>query len=213
MLRTPNFGRKSLNEIKEVLAADGPRISAWRSRAGRRRTSRSWPSGSKSRTEPAAGRQRPGVQQTMRHGIAGRKLSRTSSHRKAMFAQHGGGADQARADHDHAAEGEGAAPDRREADHARQARRPACPPPGLAQLKDDEAGATSCSTALAERYKAAPGRLHPRAEGRLPLRRRGADGGDRAGRPRPRGQGPGRAGPKPRGGREGRDGESDAGAA
>ena len=24
MLRTPNFGRKSLNEIKEVLAADGP---------------------------------------------------------------------------------------------------------------------------------------------------------------------------------------------
>jgi DNA-directed RNA polymerase subunit alpha len=24
MLRTPNFGRKSLNEIKEVLASDGP---------------------------------------------------------------------------------------------------------------------------------------------------------------------------------------------
>ena len=47
-----------------------------------------------------------------------------------MFANMAGGADQARADHDHAAQGEGPAPDRREADHARQARRPARPPPG-----------------------------------------------------------------------------------
>ena len=50
MLRTPNFGRKSLNEIKEVLARWAC-ISAWRSRAGRRRTSRSWPSGWRSRSE------------------------------------------------------------------------------------------------------------------------------------------------------------------
>jgi ribosomal protein L17 len=50
MLRTPNFGRKSLNEIKEVLAR-WVSISAWRSRIGRRRTSKSWPSASKSRSE------------------------------------------------------------------------------------------------------------------------------------------------------------------
>ena len=30
MLRTPNFGRKSLNEIKEVLASMGLVVSAWR---------------------------------------------------------------------------------------------------------------------------------------------------------------------------------------
>jgi hypothetical protein len=43
MLRTPNFGRKSLNEIKEVLARWACCISAWTSPAGRRRTSRRWP--------------------------------------------------------------------------------------------------------------------------------------------------------------------------
>jgi DNA-directed RNA polymerase subunit alpha len=41
MLRTPNFGRKSLNEIKEVLARWAC-ASAWTSPAGRRRTSRKW---------------------------------------------------------------------------------------------------------------------------------------------------------------------------
>ena len=39
MLRTPNFGRKSLNEIKEVLAQMAC-ISAWKCRTGRRRTSK-----------------------------------------------------------------------------------------------------------------------------------------------------------------------------
>jgi DNA-directed RNA polymerase subunit alpha len=39
MLRTPNFGRKSLNEIKEVLAQMGC-TSAWKCRTGRRRTSK-----------------------------------------------------------------------------------------------------------------------------------------------------------------------------
>jgi hypothetical protein len=41
MLRTPNFGRKSLNEIKEVLSSMGLRLG-WTSRAGRRRISRKW---------------------------------------------------------------------------------------------------------------------------------------------------------------------------
>jgi DNA-directed RNA polymerase alpha subunit len=43
MLRTPNFGRKSLNEIKEVLASMGLRLGHGPSRAGRRRTSKRWP--------------------------------------------------------------------------------------------------------------------------------------------------------------------------
>jgi DNA-directed RNA polymerase subunit alpha len=43
MLRTPNFGRKSLNEIKEVLSLAWACASAWTSPAGRRRTSRKWP--------------------------------------------------------------------------------------------------------------------------------------------------------------------------
>ncbi len=46
MLRTPNFGRKSLNEIKEVLAR-WVSISAWKCRTGRRRTSKTSPSATK----------------------------------------------------------------------------------------------------------------------------------------------------------------------
>ena len=51
MLRTPNFGRKSLNEIKEVLAGMGLHLGM-ESRAGRRTTSKKWQSGWKSRTRP-----------------------------------------------------------------------------------------------------------------------------------------------------------------
>jgi DNA-directed RNA polymerase subunit alpha len=46
MLRTPNFGRKSLNEIKEVLAQMGLHLGM-EVPAGRRRTSRIWPSASR----------------------------------------------------------------------------------------------------------------------------------------------------------------------
>ena len=42
MLRTPNFGRKSLNEIKEVLSSMAC-AWAWTSPAGRRKISRKWP--------------------------------------------------------------------------------------------------------------------------------------------------------------------------
>jgi hypothetical protein len=42
MLRTPNFGRKSLNEIKEVLSSMGLRLGM-DIPAGRRRTSKKWP--------------------------------------------------------------------------------------------------------------------------------------------------------------------------
>src|SRR5215471_6773991 len=49
-------------------------ISAWRSRTGRPRISRNWPSASTSRIEAA-----------MRHRLRGRSFSRKSAHRKAMF--------------------------------------------------------------------------------------------------------------------------------
>ena len=50
MLRTPNFGRKSLNEIKEVLRRWAS-TSACKSPTGRRKISKIWPSGWKSRSE------------------------------------------------------------------------------------------------------------------------------------------------------------------
>ena len=55
--------------------------SAWRSRTGRRRTSRSWPSGSKSRIETERRSEQPIVEEdaVMRHRMSGRKLNRTSA--------------------------------------------------------------------------------------------------------------------------------------
>jgi hypothetical protein len=50
MLRTPNFGRKSLNEIKEVLAQMGLHLGM-EVPVGRRRISTSWPSASKTTTD------------------------------------------------------------------------------------------------------------------------------------------------------------------
>ena len=43
MLRTPNFGRKSLERDQGSAVVDGPAPRAWKSPAGRRRTSRKWP--------------------------------------------------------------------------------------------------------------------------------------------------------------------------
>ena len=54
----------------------------------------------------------------MRHGHGLRKLNRTTSHRLAMFRNMANVAADARGDHHHAAQGEGAAPRRRADDHA-----------------------------------------------------------------------------------------------
>ena len=74
----------------------------------------------------------------MRHGKVHRKLNRTAEHRQRDVRQHVRGADQARADRHHAAEGEGIAPDRREAGHARQEGRARHAPPG--DLRDARQG-------------------------------------------------------------------------
>ena len=77
MLRTPNFGRKSLNEIKEVLAQMGLHLGmeitelAAREHRG---------------AGEAPRRAVLSVERVvMRHRMRGRSFSRTSAHRKAMF--------------------------------------------------------------------------------------------------------------------------------
>jgi DNA-directed RNA polymerase subunit alpha len=57
MLRTPNFGRKSLNEIKEVLAGLAC-TSAWKCRTGRRKTSKALP---RNTTTTSRTRKQPGA--------------------------------------------------------------------------------------------------------------------------------------------------------
>ena len=74
MLRTPNFGRKSLNEIKEVLAQMDLNLGI---------TVAEWPPEdieelSKKYEDPFNG-------WCMKHNIKNRKLNRTSSHRKSLL--------------------------------------------------------------------------------------------------------------------------------
>jgi hypothetical protein len=58
MLRTPNFGRKSLNEIKEVWLPWAC-IWVWKFRPGRRKTSKISPSVTKTSIKPSNGRRAP----------------------------------------------------------------------------------------------------------------------------------------------------------
>ena len=105
MLKTKNFGRKSLNEIKEILSSMGlePRHEA-RSAAERRR---------------AAGRSGPARVRSHESPMSHIESSaRVTEHRIAAAAQPGGGAAAPRAHRDHGAEGEGAASVRRAAHHA-----------------------------------------------------------------------------------------------
>ena len=67
MLKTKNFGRKSLNEIKEILAGMGLSL------------------GMKLENYPAP--QPEGAEAAVRHRVAHRKLGRVTSHRIATAAQ------------------------------------------------------------------------------------------------------------------------------
>ena len=116
LLRTPNLGKKSLTEIKEVLESHGlslgMRLDNWP------------PAGLKRDDERDAtgldADQSVREDKVMRHHKSGRQLSRNSSHRHAHVPQHGGLAAAPRDDSHHGAEGQGIAPGRRAADHARQ---------------------------------------------------------------------------------------------
>ena len=85
MLRTPNFGRKSLNEIKEVLAGDGPaprhgsaRLAAGEHRRARQALRRALLSISRHgvSAQKADGRTCRS-RSNMNHGKAGRRFNRT----------------------------------------------------------------------------------------------------------------------------------------
>jgi DNA-directed RNA polymerase alpha subunit len=69
MLRTPNFGRKSLNEIKEVLASMGLHLGMEVPSTGRRKTSKISPSATKTSIKPSNGRRAPACEgdRAMRH--------------------------------------------------------------------------------------------------------------------------------------------------
>ena len=126
----------------------------------------------------------------MRHGMSGRSFSRTSAHRKAMFDNMAA----ALIKHEQITTTLPKAKDlrpvveklitlgKRGGLHARRQ--------AIAMLQDDDAG----RQAVRRRWPSATAprrRLYPRPQGRLPLRRRRADGGDRVGRPRSRSQGQG----------------------
>ena len=106
----------------------------------------------------------------MRHGNCRPQAQPHRSHRKAMFANMAAVADQARADRDHPAEGQGTASDRREAGHARQARRPARPPPG-ASPRSATRRVVKLFDVIGSALRRPQRRLHPHPEGRLPPRR------------------------------------------
>ena len=121
-----------------------------------------------------------------RHGL--RKLNRTSEHRLAMLRNMCNSLLHARGDQDHAAQGQGTAPRRRAADHARQGADAGQPAPGLrppARPRHRHQAVRRAGPAL----QGAPGRLHAHPEDGLPRRRQRADGVRRAGRPARAGRG------------------------
>jgi DNA-directed RNA polymerase subunit alpha len=166
LLKTPNLGKKSLTEIKEVLAQRGlslgMKLANWppagvashgmmgrrpcrgSRRGSDRNTMTNTPTGSSPRHR-RKGIFRPGPAQSEAPTPGWRQRTPTPTtfnkdqthappeirpqvqpHQRPSpgdVREHGRVADQARADQDHAAEGQGTAPRRRAADHARQDRR------------------------------------------------------------------------------------------
>ena len=192
-------------------------ISAWKCRTGRRRTSKTSPSATKTSIE-ARGRaiepgrdaairpqlRRTAPQRTNRRApcateIHGRKLNRTASHRKAMFANMAASL----IEHEQIVTTLPKAKDlrpiveklitlgKRGDLHARRQ--------AISQIRDVEQ-VKKLFERSGPRYKDRNGGYLPRPQGRLPLRRQRADGGDRVRRSRRRGQG--RRRPRPRRGQE-----------
>ena len=126
----------------------------------------------------------------MRHGVAGRKLGVTSSHRLAMFRNMA----HALLKHEQITT---TLPKAKELRPVAEKLITLGKKGGLAnrrlahaKLRDD-AIVDKLFDTLATRYRGARRRLYARAEGRHALWRRGGHGGDRAGRSRPGRQGPG----------------------
>ena len=130
LLRTPNLGKKSLTEIKEVLESHGLTLGM---------RLENWPPAALKREDERARPER--VQDKTRCVInfpAGSSAA-TAAHRHALMRNMAALAPAPRDDPHDAAEGEGTAPRRRAADHARQERQPRCRGRrAFAQLRDDE---------------------------------------------------------------------------
>ncbi len=117
----------------------------------------------------------------MRHGRTRHKLSRDAAHRKALLRNLSQAADRARADPDEPGQGQGGQARGREADHPRQAGRPACAPPapreaGPGQVHRPQAGRGDRSP-----LHRAPRRLHADRQARPAPVRLDRDGLPRAG--------------------------------
>ena len=176
MLRTPNFGRKSLNEIKEVLTSMGLRSACGcRLAAGNIEI---WPSGSKSRSEP-----RRGLNNASRGCRP--EARRCSTHRIAMFRNLA----HALLKHEQITT---TLPKAKEFGPVAEKLITLGKKGGLANCAGlcpaDDAIVNKLFGTLAERYKIVPA-VMPRAEGRRSLWRRRRYGGDRADRPRQGGEG------------------------
>ena len=131
----------------------------------------------------------------MRHGFALRQTHTRTARTARRCSPTWRRADPPRADHHHAAQGEGAPRRRRQAGHARQEGRPRTRRLAAAQLKEDDVVVKLFDHARRP-LQGPQGRLHPRPQGRLPLWRQRPAGRDRTGRPRRRRQG--RRRPRPR---------------
>ena len=114
MLKTKNFGRKSLNEIKEVLQSMGLSL-------GHAARELPVPQGARAALARTRGLRRSDLEtpKTQRKAAPAERAPRRAA------PQPGDVAARPRADRDDGCEGEGAAPGRGPHDHARQARRPA----------------------------------------------------------------------------------------
>ena len=163
MLKTKNFGRKSLNEIKEILAGMGLSLGMKLDNYPRRRR----------RAEERRGRVMAGAAAPRGHhetsGRAPQARARHAASDRAP-AQPGHCSLRARAHPHHAHEGQGAAALRREAHHPGQARRrPAArAPAGGARASSDPVVVKKLFDDLGARYATRPGgytrilRLGPR---------------------------------------------------
>jgi hypothetical protein len=187
MLRTPNFGRKSLNEIKEVLATWAC-TWAWTCPTGRRKTSKTWPRSSKTRSSVyKARRETARVRKRIERHAPRLRAPQTGPHDEPPHRhvrQHGR---PSLIKHEQIVTTLPKAKELRpfveklvtlakKGDlHARRI--------AISRVRDvDQVGKLFAT--LGPRYTAAQRRLHPRAQGRLPPRRQRPDGGDRVRRPR-----------------------------
>ena len=191
MLRTKNFGRKSLNEIKEILAGLGLTFGMKFDAQGRLVSPSGTPAviGADSRGVSTTSRRRriddEEEERSASWGIAasliscdtsrsGYKLKRDCGSRKSLFKRAGHQRHRARAHRHHRSQGQGRQAAGGQNDHAGQARYAARAPSGRGVSRNSGVGEEAVRQA-GHAVRPANGRLHARRAARLAQgRRRGA---------------------------------------